>query len=140
MSSWSWPVANKPPVPDSSYYQQRHPTRYTWRPDVEAWARWLVDNYDVWCNTYYDHPEGYWRTKDSIDIWGSGGRNDPIHRDVGEDVFSVLWNDPGLPNIDWIIWQRVIYGGWNYWHGEPFGDGTAFTNHEDHIHVTYRKD
>jgi hypothetical protein len=131
-----WPIANDPPQITGGYVA-RHPDRYTWRADVEAWACYLNKNYDVACNTYYDHPEGYFRDADSIDIWGPGGRGDAINYYVGQQIFDLLFNDPGLPNIDWIIWQRYIYGAWNSWQGEPFGDGSAFTNHDDHIHVTY---
>lgn len=130
---WEWPVADDQPLGIGSY-QDRHPTRYTWRADVEQWARYLVDNYNVWCNTYYDHPEGYWRTEDSIDVWGPQGRNDPIDPAVGQQVFDLLFNDPGQPDIDWIIWQRWIWtraGGW-----APFGS-EPFTWHDDHIHITY---
>src|SRR3712207_7939464 len=44
------------PIPDSSIYQYRHPIRYVWRPDIEVWPRWIVDNFDwcTWCNTYYE--------------------------------------------------------------------------------------
>jgi hypothetical protein len=130
-----WPQADEPPrVGD---YVARHPLRFTWRADVEAWACYLNQNYDVACNTYYDHPEGYFRDADSIDIWGPGGRGDPINYYIGQQIFEELFWDEGLPNIEWIIWQRTIYGAWNGWSGEAFGDGTAFTNHDDHIHVTY---
>lgn len=137
-SDWEWPVGTTPPDPSSWYYEERHPIRWTWRADVEAWARYLVNNYDVSCNTYYDHPEGYWRTEDSIDVWGPGGRDDPIDYATGQAVFEEVMGDPGKPDIDWIIWQRTIYGAWNGWNGEPFGDGSTFTNHEDHVHITYK--
>ena len=132
--AWKWPEASLAPV--AGNYEDRHPTRYTWRPDVEAWARHLVDNYSVWCNTYYDHPEGYWRTADSIDVWGEAGRDDPIDPDLGNTIFSLLFNDPGLPNIEWIIWQRTLYQASNGWYGEPFGT-EPFSWHDDHIHITY---
>lgn len=133
-TSWSWPIANDPPT--SGSYVDRHPIRYTWRPDVEKIARHLVDTYSVWCNTYYDHPEGFWRTEDSIDTWGPGGRGDPIDPGLGITIFNELFNDPGLPNIEWIIHRATIYGAWNGWSGEPFGTDD-FTYHYDHVHVTY---
>lgn len=134
VKSFKWPVANAAPV--AGNYQQRHPTRYTWRSDVEGWARYLVQNYDVWCNTYWDHPENYWRDEDSFDVWGPGGRNDPLDWSVGDTVFNKLFNAKGAPYIEWIIWRRRIYGKWNGWKGQPFGTN-AFEWHDDHIHCTY---
>lgn len=129
-----WPEASDAPIPSSWNYELRHPTRYTWRADIEEWARYLVENYDVWCNTYYDHPEGYWRTYDSIDVWGKGGRNYAIDPEIGDEVFKLLFYYEGKPDIDWIIWQGWIWtrtGGW-----AKFGYDD-FTWHYDHIHVTY---
>jgi len=134
---WEWPVANAAPKPNSGWYVERHPTRYTWRADIEAWARWLADNFDCWVNTYYDHPEGYWRTETSLDVWGPGGRGDPIDSATGDEIFSLLFYYEGEPNIEWIIWEEVIYGAWNGWAGEGFGDGSVFMAHRDHLHVTY---
>ena len=57
--AFQWPEANDDAIPNSPIYQLRHPTRYVWRPDCEAWARWLVNTFNVWCNTYYEHPEGW---------------------------------------------------------------------------------
>jgi hypothetical protein len=147
---WSWPVAGDPPIPDSFIYQERHPTRYFWRPNVEEWARWLVNHFNVWCNTYYEHPEGYgfneastdpdgtvWYNENtSMDVWGPQGRNDPLGLTVGQQIFDILFNYQDPPNINWIIWQATIYGAWNGWAGEPFGSDN-FTWHMDHIHVTY---
>lgn len=131
---FSWPIATDAPVPGSYNYQLRHPTRYNWRSDVEAWARYLVNNYNVWCNTYYDHPETYWRDETSIDVWGPAGRNDPIDSSLGQTIFDKLFYYEGLPHIDWIIWNAWIWtraGGWS-----RFGTDN-FTWHYDHIHITY---
>lgn len=144
-----WPVANDPPVA-SPVYQLRHPTRYVWRPDVEKIARRLIDTFNVWCNTYYEHPEGrgfevastgpdgkVWRIENtSLDVWGPQGRNDPVGSTVGQQIFELLLNDPEKPDIRWIIWQARQYGAWNGWQGEPFGTN-PFSWHNDHIHVTY---
>jgi len=122
-----------------------------WRPDIEKVARWLVDNFNVSCNTYYEHPEGrgfevastdpdgtVWHIENtSLDVWGPAGRNAPIGPTVGWQIFNILMNDPNPPNIRWIIWQRNQYGEWNSWQGEPFEPGDEFMAHEDHIHVTY---
>jgi hypothetical protein len=130
-----WPVANDPPT--SGDYVARHPTRYTWRTDVEEWARYLVDNYDVWVNTYHDHPEGYARDHDSLDVWGPVGRGDYLDSTLGDEIFDLLFNYVGKPDIDWCIYKRWIWtrsGGW-----ERFGNDD-FTFHDDHIHVTYLRE
>ena len=151
VSTWSWPEAWDEPWPGSEIYQERHPTRYVWRPDVEKQARWLVDTFNVSCNSYYEHPEGrgfevastdpdgtvWYIMNTSFDVWGPAGRNDPIGSTVGWQIFNLLMNDPNPPNVRWIIWQRNQYGEWNGWQGEPFEPGNEFMAHEDHIHVTY---
>ena len=151
VSTWSWPEAWDDPVPDSWSYWLRHPTRYVWRPDIEAWARWLVDNYNVWCNSYYEHPEGrgfevastdadgtvWYIENTSLDVWGLPDRGNPLGLTVGWQIFNMLMNDPNPPNIRWIIWQETQYGDWNGWQGEPFGVGDPIMSHLDHIHVTY---
>jgi predicted chitinase len=136
---WSWPWANVPPRASGSY-QDRHPTRYTWRPEVEKWARYLVNNYDCWVNTYYDHPEHYWRTDDSIDVWGPKGRNHPLNPNLGDRIRNLLFHDKGKPDIDWIIYKRQWWthrsGVWRDY-PPPGVASNSFTWHNDHIHVTY---
>ena len=117
-------------------YQDRHPTRYNFRPDVADVVRRIYRKYpdQVHINTYRDHPEGYWRTPDSFDVWGPGGRNDPLDTRIGDEIRDMLFDDPRKPDIDWIIWRRWIWsrgGGW-----QRFGDG-PFTWHDDHIHTTF---
>jgi hypothetical protein len=150
-STWSWPEAWDDPIPDSWSYWIRHPTRYVWRPDVEAWARRLVDNFSVWCNSYYEHPEGrgfevastdpdgtvWYIENTSLDVWGLPDRGSPLGTTLGWQIFHILMNDPNPPNIRWIIWQETQYGEWNGWQGEPFGVGDPIMSHNDHIHVTY---
>ncbi len=158
-STFSWPEAWDVPIHDSWIYQERHPTRYVWRPDVESWARWIVEKFDglVWCNTYYEHPGSgligvpgrgfevastdadgtvWYIMNTSFDVWGYQGRNDPIDPTVGQQIFEILLNDTSEPNINWMIWYGYQYGAWNGWWGEPYGSD-PFTWHYDHIHVTY---
>ncbi len=138
VKQWEWPVANDSPT--TGGYVARHPTRYTWRADVETIARTIVDGWPgaAWCNTYYDHPEGYWRTFSSFDVWDySAGRGGWLDDAAGGEIFDWLWNLTWGPDIEWIIYRGWIYGAWNGWAGEPFGDGSTFMNHDDHIHVTY---
>ena len=144
-----WPVANDAPIPDSPYYAERNPTRYSWadggRTDVEDWAWWLIQNYDCSVNTYHHHPEEVWlrdsvsREYDSFDVWASSGRGGWLDSSLGDTIFRQLMDDPNPPNIEWIIYKRYMYGAWNNWEGEYFGDGSEFTNHDDHVHVTYRQ-
>jgi hypothetical protein len=157
-SRWAWPEAWDPPILDSPIYQDRHPTRYVWRPDVESWARWLVDEFpeEVWCNTYYEHPGSgvigvpgrgfeiasidddtvWYIMHTSIDVWDYQGRNYAIDPSLGQWIFRILMDYPYPPDIRWIIWRTRQYGAWNDWQGEPFG-WDDFTWHYDHIHVTY---
>ena len=136
---FAWPVADDPPREGD--YVARHPTRYNWlpeRPDVEGWARWLVRNRKCWVNTYHDHPVGFGRDKNSIDVWSPKGRGHAIDPNLGQEIFGLLLNDPNPPDIEWIIWRRRIYSAANNWLGAPWGED-PFTWHDDHIHVTYRR-
>ena len=146
-----WADAWVYPDPESSIYQLRHPTRYEWRPDIEEWPQWLVDNFNVTCNTYYEHPEGrgwevasyapdgteWYIMNTSFDVWGPAGRNDPLGSTVGWQIFSILMNYQPPPDIRWIIYFGQQYGAWNNWLGEWFADPGDFMYHGDHIHVTY---
>jgi hypothetical protein len=141
---WTWDGNNywEPGALGTGSYADIHPTRYddVWRSDIEAWARYLVDNYHVWCNTYVDHPPeeewaGYYDNV-SFDVWDRAGRGWPIDPAVGQEIFNLLFYDPNEPNISWIIWQGWIYHAGNGWAGQPFGFD-SFTWHYDHIHVTY---
>ena len=159
-TTWAWPAAFDAPILDSPIYQDRHPTRYIWRPDVEEWARWLVDKFDevVWCNTYREHPGSgligvpgrgfevasvdedgtvWYIMNTSFDVWDYQGRNHALGLTVGWQIFRILMDYPYPPDIRWIIWQERQYGAWNDWEGEPFGVGDPFMAHNDHIHVTY---
>lgn len=150
-TTWLWPEAWDEPILDSWSYVDRHPTRYFWRPDVEAWARYLVDTYGVWCNTYEEHPEGYgyevastdedgtvWYVQNtSLDVWAYEGRGYALDKALGDIIHSLLFNDPDLPNIDWIIWQGWMWtraGGWS-WFSDDTSD--ADMGHWRHIHITF---
>src|SRR5215216_5779997 len=105
-NGWEWPYAWDDVVFDGTYVGA-HPTRYNWRPDVEQVARYLVDNYDVWCNTYYEHPPGYgndvastdddgsvWYVSNvSLDIWNSQGRGFDVDPAVGQAAFDAIFNN-----------------------------------------------
>jgi hypothetical protein len=130
------------PIRGAWSYQDRHPTRYRWakhvRPMVHKLYREMGGPDVIHCNTYVDHPEGYHRTLTSVDVWGPDGRNDPIGFDRGQRAFNLIWNDPGDPLIDWIIWRRTIRIRAEGFVARPFGD-EPFEWHDDHVHVTFLK-
>ena len=91
---------------------------------------------EIHINTYLDHPEGLHRTLTSFDVWGSGGRGDPICFAKGERVREIVFNDPGLPIIEWAIWRRKIRRRSDGYKPHTFGED-AFTFHDDHLHFTF---
>ena len=130
-STWSWPVANDPPGHlGNNTVVDMFPTRYKWRLDVEQRARWLVDTFNVWCHSWYDHPPGWasqvastdpdgtvWYIENtSFDVWGPQGRFDPIDSTVGQQVFDTLFNDPNSPTINCSMVLVRYYGGKTYRH------------------------
>jgi hypothetical protein len=142
-----------PPLP----YRDVHPTRYQWREDVERVIRRLYRRFgsdNIKINTYVQHPgdQGgiFARDTTSFDVWGPGGRmaglengelgpNFFLPRVLGEQIFDFIFEDPNLPNIDWIIYQRRIRVASEGYIPRPFGFDD-FTHHDDHIHVTYLGD
>jgi hypothetical protein len=137
---WAWPVANAAPRPNSPWYRERYPDRYNWRPDVEEVARYIVDTYGVWCNTYHLHPPEVSpsRERDSLDVWGPGGRGDPLDWDLHETIFWDIFNDGKPPWIEWTIskgWLWSSAGGWRWWSDDLEDDADTF--HGKHIHYTF---
>lgn len=134
---WEWPEANDPVgyVGDGSYIDY-HPTRYTWIPEVDEVARYLVDNYDCWVNTYVDHPPGWGLDITSLDIWGPGGRGDQVN-DSGDTGFWDVFNNGKPPWIRWCIrdgWIWDDYYGWRvYWDTDAWSDA----GHYAHRHITF---
>jgi hypothetical protein len=112
-----------------------------------------VDNFNVSCNTYYNHPEEdnlgfqvastddggtvWYVMNTSFDVWGPGGRNDPVGSTVGWQIFNILMKDRNPSNIRWIIYFGQMYGAWNNWKGQFYASPGDFMYHGDHIHVTY---
>ena len=112
------PPGFKPKAPSKGNFVERHPTRYRWSKHVKPLIRTLYREMggpdEIHINTYLDHPEGLHRTLTSFDVWGPGGRGDPIGFDKGERVRRIAFrlnNDPGLPTIEWAIWQRKYAAG-----------------------------
>jgi predicted chitinase len=127
-------------------YVREHPTNYDWRPDVEKLTSRLVNMPEfykkIWINTYFQHPPGNqsWAKRDttSFDVWGFGGRGDPLPVEIGKQVFDVIFNDPDPPNIWWTIyrgrmWRRVT----REWEASPPGPPDSDPQHNQHIHCTY---
>jgi hypothetical protein len=119
---------------------KRHPTRYRWRKHVKPLIRKLYREMggpdEIHINTYLDHPEGFHRTLTSFDVWGPRGRGFAIGFEKGERVRKIVFSDPGLPIIDWAIWQRTIRRRSQNYDPRPFGD-EPFEFHNDHLHFTF---
>lgn len=129
-------------------YVREHPTNYNWREDIEELTHRIVNMEPfkgrIWINTYQHHPPGgpddFWRHRDttSFDVWGFGGRGDPLLKKLGDQVHHVLFSDVNPPDIWWIIWQGSMWsrfqGGFVDAPGGPVGSDPG---HFRHIHVTY---
>ncbi len=137
-STWSWPEAWDPPgyTGDGSYVDM-HPERYNWRSDVEEVARYLVDNYGVWCNTYVDHPPGWGLDNVSMDVWSSGGRGYNIDPSVGQAVFDDIFNNGKEPWIWWVIWWNEMWSMGGGWEASPPGPADSDPGHTGHVHITF---
>jgi predicted chitinase len=137
-TTWTWPEESNPPgwIGDFSYIDT-HPTRYNWRSDVEAVARYLVDNYDVWVNTYVDHPPGWGADERSLDVWASGGRGYTIDPAVGQAAFDDIFNNGKEPWINWVIWWGSMWSIGGGWEGAPPGPPDSDPGHYGHVHITF---
>ena len=137
-------------------YIRDHPTNYEWVDRVHQRAYRLVNAEDferqIWCNTYFRHPPGkpldFWRWRDttSFDVWGWGGRGDPIGLLRGNKVWHRLFHDERPPEIWWIIWQGSMWVrnlnnlGQGSFEDAPEGPAGSDWEHLMHIHVTYLDD
>lgn len=128
-------------------YEKAHPTNYNWRENLELLTDRLVNRPEfygeIWINTYFQHPPGgaqdTWRHRDgtSFDVWGFGGRGDPIGTELGDRVFDLLFNDPDPPDIWWIIWNGRMWTRAQGFLDAPPGPPGSDPDHVNHIHVTY---
>lgn len=148
--AWIGPPKEPTPVarPQSGNWMDRHPTRYFWHDDVKEkvvdriFRQFGIERITI--NTYVDHPEGwaarlgYDTPRRSLDVWGPGGRGDPINRNLGDRIVRFVFNLPGAPYINWCIWEGRIWvisrGTWIPWDD----DGTGM--HFDHPHFTYMRE
>jgi len=137
-TTWTWPEEwNWPGYIGDGSYIDLHPTRYNWRSDVEAVARYLVDTYGVWCNTYVDHPPGWAADERSMDVWASAGRGYTIDPTVGQAIFDDIFNNGKEPWINWVIWWGSMWSMGGGWEGAPWGPPDSDPGHFSHIHFTF---
>ena len=122
-------------------YVREYPTNYAWRGDIEKLTAKLVNMDEfykkIWINTYSEHPPVLPRDTTSFDVWGYGGRGDPLPVEIGKKVFDVIFDDPDPPNIWWIIYRGRM---WTRAKGDgpsPPGPRDSDPEHNEHIHVTY---
>lgn len=134
-----WPEGFTPLAPTAGNYQQRHPTRYFWEVPVEGMVRRLYRVFGrdrISINTYVEHPEDWGWDTTSFDVWGPGGRNDPIGFELGQAVVDFVVNDPFPPWIEWYIWRRTMRTRTAGYAPEPFGVD-PFSFHDDHPHFSF---
>jgi len=129
--------------PNASSYVRDHPTNYIWRANIEQLTDRLV-NMDpfyrrIWVNTYFFHPPVVTPRRDmlSFDVWDFGGRGFHLDVNLGNQVFQRLFNDPNLPNINWIIWQGRMWTRGVGFGPSPPGPPDSDPGHFSHLHVTY---
>ncbi len=127
-------------APRAGNYLDRHPTRYFWETPVEGLIRRIYREFgrdNLHISTYVEHPEGWGWDSTSFDVWGSKGRGDWLPEALGKRVWGFVWNDPNPPWIEWAIYHRKIYTRTSGYAPKPFGDGSVFTNHDDHSHFSF---
>ncbi len=128
-------------------YIKDHPTRYRFAKHLIPLIRYLYREMggptEIHIDTYVWHPpydEPYiLRRYDllSFDVWGGGGRGDPIGFRKGTRVFDLVWDYPGEPYIDWAIWERRLYSRARNFVPIPWGTN-PFTWHDDHPHFSMK--
>ena len=134
-------------IPGHPNYVLDHPTRYRWvkhvQPMLHALYYELGGPDQIHLNTYVWHPpynaeQGVTKRYDlySVDVWGPGGRGDPVGNHMGGKAWRLIWNYPGVPYIDWIIWRAEIRIRAEGLKPRPYGTN-AFEWHYDHVHCTF---
>ncbi len=116
-------------------------THWNVRPDIYRESQHIAINLTggTW-NSYFDHPEGFWRDYTSVDHWYKAGRGDPLPEHLGDAAVAwILGEHTGAMPVEWLIWWGwwIIPAdglGWrpyNGWQGDHKGK-------DGHIHITYR--
>jgi hypothetical protein len=112
------------------------PTRWRWRPSVRRVVRHIESNYSgAACNTYVCHPWCGWG-RVSVDVWGPGGRGDPIAYDLGWKILADVFNDPSNPPLRHTIYVHQLwtsFGGYSWWAKEDHSGRLR------HVHLTFWK-
>jgi hypothetical protein len=150
----------KDPRPGSPDYVARHPTRYDWREDIEELIRLIYRRFggpeEQQMNTYVNHPpneengRSIWfgfQTQDlSLDVWGPGGRGDPLPLEQHRKIYRFLFNLKGAPDWWWAISRGEMFvrnrdEDFNpLWEGgiedAPPGPPDSDPEHVRHMHLT----
>lgn len=138
---FKWPAYNPggAPQPRAASYVLRHPTRYNWTPGVEKIARSIVTKFPgTSVNTYVGHPPGWEQyERVSLDVWHENGRGVSLPSGLGDQVFKYVFNLPGAPHIEWIIYKGRMWTRSGGWQNAPGGAADSDPGHWKHIHISY---
>lgn len=155
------PPGFQPKSPRPGDYVDEHPTRYDWRDDIEELIRLIYRRFggpdEQQMNTYINHPPnpnangrsiflGFDTQSLSLDVWGPGGRADPLPPERHRNIFNFLFNLAGAPDWWWAIsrgdmWVRNRDVNLNpQWEGRfedaPGGPPDSDPDHVNHLHLT----
>lgn len=117
-------------------------TNFDWEPATSRVVQRILSEVGpVTCNTYQRHPRLLYRlfpgvawSRHSIDVWGAGGRGDPLAIPLGVTTVNLLLGLSGEPQVRHIIWRHALWtswGGWSLWTKDDHA-GTL-----RHVHVTF---
>lgn len=109
-------------------------TRWRWRGDVRRVVAHLESQFPALrANTYVCHPWCGWG-RVSVDLWGRGGRGDPIPRDTGflalREAFTLPWG-PSLRHTIYLHQLWTDFGGYSWWRSDDHSGKLR------HVHLTY---
>jgi hypothetical protein len=109
-------------------------TLYEWDPDVLLVVQRTLNRFSTATgNTYECHPYCGWERR-SLDVWGAGGRGDPLPRDLSRSVLRFLLNMPGEPLIRHYILEHTLWVRGKGYFNWPANDHSGRLRH---VHVTY---
>lgn len=109
-------------------------THYNWRPDVRRVVASVLEEFPrVTANTYVDHPFPGWDNR-SADFWGSGGRGDPIPKEVGFAVRRYINNLSMGPRVRHSIY---LHQWWTDWSGMQTWKPNDHSGALRHVHFTW---
>jgi hypothetical protein len=117
------------------------PTHFVWRPDVFAVILGIRRRFPgVTVNTYTAHPfqngddgNGWAWENVSFDVWGPGGRGDPIPYLTGRRVKRYVLNSSKTPPIRHWIWRHTL---WTSFAGKSRWAADDHSGALRHLHVT----